>query len=367
MKSLDIKIVTCHDVNNFGASLQAYALQTYLELQGHHVQIVDYKPRYHSTGYIKSGLKGGLRGVVKKIYSLIINQSHRERNRKFRQFTDSRLHLTPKYNYIQELMTSQMDADVFIAGSDQIWNSLYLIGRDPVFYLDFVKKGVRKVAYAPSLTIPENDRRVEYLYHKELPEFDFISVRENSSLPFIQKIGRSDAEVVCDPVLLLSVQEWDRLIPKHELVDGEYLLVYDFDNNQQIATIARIIAEKRKLKIINISIDTLRDLGHKRSDVGPEEFLSLIRGAAFVVSSSYHATLFSLMYHKPFCVVKRQLNINQRMEDFLDDCGLNERIVTEYSPSLLDDYDAQQVNKKMEAIILSSKGYLSRALSFDQQ
>lgn len=369
MKSLDIKIVTCHDVYNFGASLQAYAMQTYLESLGHQVKVVDYKPYYQPSDKVRlleiPHGRHWFRELCRMLYHLPMKRSHRVRNRVFDRFTTSCLHLTERYHDIQQLIASHIDADVFIAGSDQIWNGYYLTGRDSVFYLDFVKSSARKVAYAPSISSTQMDKCLEYFYLKKLPCFDFVSVREKSSVPFMHRMGREDTEVVCDPVLLLSAEEWGSLVPFRRLVDGGYVLVYDFDNNKQISAIAKAIAKEEGLKIINISIDTLGGLGTKLKDIGPEEFLSLVKGASFVVSSSYHATLFSMLFHKRFCIVRRQLNINLRLEDLADDYGFSDRIVSEFSPSLLDDIDYSQVDGKMAAFVSSSKDFLARALHFD--
>ncbi|MBR3455921.1 MAG: polysaccharide pyruvyl transferase family protein [Bacteroidaceae bacterium] len=369
MSSLDIKIITCHDVYNFGASLQVYALQTYLERLGHLVQIVDYKPHYqpprHQKLFVMEKGNNCLMNFAKMLYRLPQRIRHLERNRMFRQFTASRLHLTPECYDKPKLMSSHLDADVFIAGSDQIWNSMFLAGRDSIFYLDFVKSKARKVAYAPSISVNQIEPRWESIYQKYLPTFDFVSVREKSSLPFLKKMGRGDAEVVCDPVLLFNQQEWDTLIPCRSLVKVPYLLVYDFDGNKQISSIARAISKAEGLRIINISIDTLGGLGTKLRGIGPEEFLSLVRGASFIVSSSYHATVFSLLYHKRFCVVRRQLGINLRLEDLVDDYGMRHRIVSEFTPSLLESIDDEQVDKKMQSLTKSSKDYLNRALDFE--
>ena len=366
MRPLDVKIVTCHDVNNFGASLQVFALQTYLEQAGHHVQVVDYKPYYQqAVNYYPfqfSSRKGWLRGVASMLYNLPTALAHQQRNRRFKQFTDRYLHLTDRYHDIQQLIAAKLKADVFIAGSDQIWNSMYLTGRDSVFYLDFVSSNARKVAYAPSLLVDKNDKRLEYLYRQKLAKFDFLSVREKSSLPFVQQMGREDCEIVCDPVLLLSSSQWNTFFPFQSLVKDPYLLVYDFDNNKQITFISKEIARRERLKIINVSIDTLKFLGSRIRNIGPVEFLSLIRGASFVVSSSYHATLLSLLFHKRFCVVRRQLDINLRMEDLLDNYGLNDRIVSKYTPALLKDDDYCHIDKKMQSLVSISKDYLSRAL-----
>ena len=366
MRPLDVKIVTCHDVNNFGASLQVYALQTYLEQTGHHVQVVDYKPYYqqvvnHHPLQFKSG-KGWLRGVASMLYNLPSALSHEQRNRLFKQFTENHLHLTDRFYDIQQLIAANLKADVFIAGSDQIWNSMYLTGRDSVFYLDFVSSNARKVAYAPSLLVDKNDKRLEYLYRQKLAKFDYLSVREKCSLPFVQQMGREDCEVVCDPVLLLSSTQWDTLFPIQSFVKEPYLLVYDFDNSKQITEISREIARRESLKIINVSIDTLKNLGKRMKNIGPIEFLSLIRGASFVVSSSYHATLLSLLFHKRFCVVRRQLDINFRMEDLLGNYGLHDRFVSNYTPALLKDDDYSHIDKKMQSLVSLSKDYLSRAL-----
>lgn len=367
-KNLQVKIVTCHDVYNFGASLQAFALQTYLERMGHEVCIIDYKPPYQiprRQRLFPLDRSVNVLALMKMIYHLPRRISHIGRNRKFREFTDKYLHLTDEYNTKEQVYSAHLDADVFICGSDQIWNSMYPTGWDSVFYLDFVTNGARKVAYAPSISITQMQEWQINVYKRYLPSFDFVSIREKSSIPFLNEIGRNDVEYVCDPVMLFPPSVWDNLLPCPRLVKEPYLLLYDFDGSKENASIAKEISKAEGLRIINISIDTLSGVGTKIKDIGPIEFVSFIRHASFVVSSSFHGTIFSLLYHKRFCVVRRQLEINLRMQDLLDTYNLTDRFVSAYTPSLLHDIDYQQVDNKMNEIIGRSKDYLARALHFE--
>lgn len=359
---MKINIITCHDVYNHGASLQAYALQTYLINLGHNVEIIDYRPDYLSGHYKLCSVTNPVydRPFIKQLY-LMAKLPGRlialRRKRAFDNFTRKYLRITPhKYHSNNELKANPPEADIYIAGSDQIWNTLFKNGKDPAFYLDFAPPEKIRISYAASFSTTSIQEIYLPFVKKQLQNFHSISIRERSSLPLLFSLGFKGI-AVCDPVFLLSKEKWESfLLPqkKHE----KYVLVYDFDNNQVIQSIAETIAENHGLKIYNIGATQKKYASKNFIYSGPFEFLSLIHDASFVISNSFHATAFSLIFQRDFCVINRKENINIRMSSLLNDLHLTNRIVSEYSNSLKIPIDYSSINPIIEKDIHFSKQFL---------
>lgn len=365
---MKIKTITCHDCYNFGASLQAFALQHYLEGLGHEVEIINYKPEYLSRHFKFDAIDNPIynRPVVKQLYLLaklpkrLLSLS---RKKAYDRFTSKYLHLTHRYNSYQELKTDAPDADVYIAGSDQIWNTLFPNGRDAAFYLDFGKLEVRRISYAASFATKEIVPDYRAFIRTELGKLNFISIREKISLPLLKSLGRTDGVAVCDPVFLLSKDDWTRLAMDSTInVEEKFLLVYLTDKSAEIKRIALEIHKLTGWKIY--CIGSFREKWTHRNfvNVGPLDFVKLISKAQYVVSNSFHATAFSLIFERNFCVVNRKEGINERMKSILEDVGLGHRLSSSYSKEMLTDIDYSEVCKKISAVIDFSKCWLSNVL-----
>lgn len=363
-----IKTITCHDCYNLGASLQAYALQHYLETQGHNVQIINYKP-YYLSGHFKLGSVSNPkynRPIVKQLYLLaklpgrLLSLS---RKKAFDRFTAKYLHLTRRYNSYEELKADAPDADVYIAGSDQIWNTLFPNGRDAAFYLDFGKPNVRRISYAASFATKDVAHEYREFVNKELKNLDFVSIREKISLPLLYSLGRKDGVAVCDPVFLLSKKEWIILTNESPIKTNEkYLVVYLTDKSEEIKRIALDIYQTTgwKIYVVGAFRETWAHKNFVNAD--PLDFVKLINDAQYIISNSFHATAFSLILEKNFCVVNRKEGINERMKSVLTNYGLTDRMVNCFSKSILKRIDYSSVNRQMEKDILFSKEWLNNLL-----
>ena len=365
---MQIKTITCHDVYNHGASLQAYALQTYLSSLGHDVEIIDYKPDYLSGHYNLWAISNPIfdMPVVKQLYLLAKLPGRLislRRRWKFDKFTREYLHLTPqRYHSSEELKANPPQADVYIAGSDQIWNTLFQNGRDAAFYLDFAPKTAKRITYAASFATKDVVEEFKPFVRRMLQGLDCISLREKVSLPLLESLGRNDGVSVCDPVFLLSRQQWNELIPTPKENHEPYLLVYDSDHSQRLKDAAVQIAKSRNLRIYNISAFRLSYADRDYWCSGPFDFVRLIRDAEFVVSNSFHATAFSLIFHREFCVVNRTEAINERMLSLLEQYGLQGRMITSSVADLSSAIDYHMVQSKMDDDIMASKQYLRDAI-----
>lgn len=365
---MQIKTITCHDVYNHGASLQAYALQTYLSNLGHDVEIIDYKPDYLSGHYSLWSVDNSIydKPIVKQLYLLAKLPGRLialRRKKAFDEFTRQYLHLTTKrYHNNEELKANPPEADVYIAGSDQIWNTLFLNGRDAAFYLDFAPKSAKRISYAASFATDNIAEDYKPFVKRMLQNFDAVSIRERNSLELLYSLGRKNGVSVCDPVFLLSKQKWNQILPEVR-INEEYLLVYDTEGSVALRDIAVSIAKKKKWKIFNVSASHLSYCDKDYWWVDPLSFIRLIRDACYVVSNSFHASAFSIIFERNFCLVNRSENINERMVSLLDEFGLSNRMSDLYCEELNQQIDYSHVVQRRENIVSRSKAFLNEHLT----
>lgn len=326
---MKIKTITCHDVYNVGASLQAYALSEYLRQQGHDVEIIDYKPDYLSKRYNFKAVDNPKfeNPFWLKVLYLILKFPKRlleyPGKKNFDKFREDYLRLTERYCSLQELKKNPPLADLYIAGSDQIWNTFFQNGKDGAFYLMFAPVGKKKASYAASFSTeviaPEWKNQIK----EWLGTFDKISVREKSAVKMLEQMG-IEGKVVLDPVFLLTTEQWKKLIKNKR--PSKRIFVYDFDGNNFIKEISIAAKERFGTEIISFFKVDYSDVNLRYP--GPLEFLEAIYNAELIISNSFHATVFSLIFHKDFFVIKRNENINVRMMDLLKTVGLEDRLVS---------------------------------------
>ena len=250
----------------------------YLRNLGHQAEIIDYKPlylqHYQLTGVANPQYD---KPVLREIYQLIklpgriaARKSRRKKN--FDIFTEKYLPITSKtYTSIDELKANTPEADIYIAGSDQIWNPLFQNGKDPSFFLQFAPNSSKRISYAASFAVDDLAVEDSERMRGWLKSLNAISVREKSGVQLLSKMGLHGVQV-CDPVFLLERTVWEKLAicPKEK----KYLLVYDFDNNPEIRKIASELAKKRDLRIISVFPMEGADGIYK--DMGPLEFVGTV-------------------------------------------------------------------------------------------
>ena len=362
---MKIKTITCHDVYNLGASLQAYALTKYLTILGHDAKIIDYKPDYliHYKLFNKASGRYDY-PVIRQIYHLAklpgnIGARHGRRKKEFDEFTAKYLPLTEKtYSSNEELKLCPPSADVYFAGSDQIWNTVFPNGWDPAFYLDFVRDDAVKASYAASFATETIKKDAERNVKQWLSKLDFISVRESSGVRIVQELGMNAVQVL-DPVFLLDKSVWLN-VEKSRKIDRPYILFYDFDNNDKMCDFVLKQAKKNNCRIYSLLPSKIADRCF--SEEGPAAFIYLIRNAELIVSNSFHATAFSVIFNKPFFVFNRNEHINTRMRDLLDSLGLSDRLIDDPDSAFGPGIDYSQVNQKLSEQILHSKKYIDKIL-----
>lgn len=368
---MKVSTITCHRVYNHGASLQAWALARFLQKEGNEVNIIDYRPDYLS-GHFDLTVNNPRydKPIVRWLYLLAkypIWKKYLKRKKSFDDFDAKYIapFVTSKtYSSCDELKNDPPVADVYVAGSDQIWNTKLQNGNDASFYLDFGNEEIRKISYAASFATSSLNEGTEEFVKSKLSGLNSISVREPSGLNILKEMDYSGT-LVCDPVFLLDADVWSSEIHLTDGVDEKYVLVYDFERSKEVQAVAEKIAKEKGLKIYSIGPCPL---GYATKDYvfsGPDSFVSLVKNATCVVSNSFHATAFSFIFKRDMFVVKRADGLNTRMQDLLSRYGLSDRLVSSDASSdiLLSHIDYDKVYSVLTAEIEKSKEWLRNNIS----
>ncbi len=355
MRKVKIKIITIHGIPNFGSVFQTYALAEHLKRIGYtDTEVIDYNPPY----YKKRGLKSF-------IGTLLNYKSYVVREKKFRRFAEKNIPLTKKsFSSFEELKNEKFNADVYIAGGDQLWNVYHDSGNDEAYRLKFTRG--KKISYATSMgqkNFPENELKK---LCRDIRDFTHVSVREESSVKLLESGGITAFHSV-DPVYLLRKEDYEKfLVPVNE---EPYLLVYLVTPSPLLEKTIAFLKEKYNLKVILCSGFLKKCTCDKfLKDLGPEEILSYIKNAEIILSSSFHATSFSLIFKKDFYTILPGESTNERIEDLLSKRGLSERIVTDktkFNEDFLKSIDYKSVKSYCE-LTENSKKYLEGALCDDE-
>jgi hypothetical protein len=367
---MNIKTITCHDVYNYGASLQAYALMKYLENQGHSVQIIDYKPEYLDKAIKFWKLYKSSKNwkiieksiLLKFLYGFVKFPVLRwNRQRGFDKFNKKYLKITDKtYHSNEDLLANPPDGDLYIAGSDQIWNTLFPNGKDPAFYLDFVPNNKIRASYAASFSTTKIEEGFEDFVKKMLTNIDYISVRETQGMEILKCLGINNACHVLDPVFLLTVNEWKGLIKQY--YNEKYILLYLIEDDIEIEKTAEKLAAKFGWKIYYLSSGKKLKYADKNIYASPIDFLSLVNSSQMVLSNSFHGTSFSLLFEKEFYVfaLKDHNQLNSRMKDILNRLQIQSRFVSSYDEIVIDKLDFIKIKQNMSNILMESYSYLDK-------
>lgn len=334
-------IITLHCTDNFGAVLQCYALQECIKKElDINVEIIDYNPKVLRSKFnvmldwseFKERCK--TRGLKKTFTNDILKRlkTYKERKRKkikFNFFRKEYLNLS-KNRYDMIRAENAPIYDYYITGSDQVWNPNITEGFDETFFLKFARNESVKISYAAS--IAEKIEEEHYnKYKKLLKEFDYISVRENQHKEVISKLTTKEVFVTLDPTLLLEKADWLKLVSNSNLIEDEYILLYCLEKNDDAIRVANKLSEEYKIPVVHYYFGMLRNkIKYDRKCFyfeGPNDFLWYIKNAKFVVTSSFHGTVFSVMFNKNFYTTLCVRDNGTRVKSFLNLIGLEDRIV----------------------------------------
>lgn len=375
---------------NYGGCLQAYALCKVLKDIGYDPYQITYKPYNHSSMKQKiiRAIKGKLLLTMLKVrfHSIIvsvqnrIHQTNDEINtfkQSFCEFRDSIPHTSMIYNDVTINQCS--DFDVYITGSDQVWNLWSSLSLSPFYWLEFVGDNKKKISYAASISKKDFPRELYPKVKELLSSYSAISVREKSDKELLDRILDSEkVQWVLDPTLLLYRDDWERVCEKNPFIERRYVFAYLLGDNMKHRKFVTEWAKKHNKIVINIPYL----LGHyrkcdknfgdiKKSDVTPNLWLSLIRDADCVFTDSFHATVFSSIFHTPFYVFKRSKDsskhsMNSRIYSLMQLFDTENRIVNDDSDisSLINinEIDFSKIDRIIAAEKRKSIAFLKNAI-----
>lgn len=363
-----IRTLTCHDVYNYGASLQAFALMKYLQLQGNDVAIINYKPDYLNSKYRLAWYVNEKSPYYSKCKNSFVFhclyvlkrfiKEHKTIGRKsaFDKFNSKYLNLTDEYNSYAQLCKNPPKAETYIVGSDQVWNNNPLEnGWDPAFYLNFGNNSVKRISYAASFG---STTQCPDIIKQWLQNLDAISIREESTLNLLNN-SRNDITIVCDPVFLLDREEWIKAL-ELEHIDSDYIAVYNLDDNNDIYKAATVIAKKHKWDIHVINTQFKKSGVKNICNADPKRFLIELLNARFIISDSFHATAFSIIFQKDFFTFPfKNVDSSHRMIDLLNRFNLMSRFnPTNIQDNFYSQIDYARIRTSISAYKSYSQGWL---------
>lgn len=378
---MKIGIITILKVNNYGAELQAYATQAYLKKLGYDAEIIDYlfykNPKHKKTASSRPLFRHSLKKRVSEFLFPILDKVKRLKNKssaktralRFDEFHKTHTSLSKTYRTIDELYNSILDYDVYLTGSDQVWNPGIYSSIAP-YFLDFAPKGKLRISYAASFGVSNIPNDCIETYKAYLAQYSAIGVREDNAVDIVNSIVNKTATRVLDPTLLLTKKEWLEVSYEIQVPTENFLLVYELIPCPYIMELSRHIADSKGLKIVRICKDSTivdDDSVVDIPDAGPSEFVYLFDKASFVVTNSFHGTAFAVNFNKPFyTVLPNHKQNNSRQQSLLNLLGLSGRCLTEGSvlpETTTFDIDFAPVNNKLNVEREKSVNFLINSIN----
>lgn len=358
-----IGIVTIHKINNYGALLQAYALNRYLRNCGHQVQTIDYRTYRVKESYQIFRPMKSVMDLPRNAQALLYAARLRRRKHRFDAFLRDYVPMTTGvYEDNGQIRDAKLDFDTYICGSDQIWNT-YCQNYDNTFLLDFADESARRIAYAASLGATGIHENHQESFSRELKKFHALSVRENDAVEIIRSYADKAVTHVCDPVFLPDLSQWEA-VATEPLLKEPYIFCYHVKGDiPAMREYMRELSQKTGMKIVTVNLN-LREMLFpcvKRYDAGPQEFLSLIKNAAFVCTNSFHAASFSLIFRKKFMVFAPGAGAS-RVSSLLEKAGLEDRLYGDACADIAEDIDYDRVWAGLEPFVAQSKEFLKAAV-----
>lgn len=322
---MKIGIVTIHSHFNYGAVLQAFATQMVLKKLGHEPQMID----YYTLDQEKNNKSRIVKVDIKRILYFLVLRLDRKYQIRLRRFSEFRklLSLSKRYYSKEEIYQNPPVFDVYLVGSDQVWNMEK--GIQSYNFLDFIKgPHVRKISYASSFgtsTIPDQNKEE---LKELLQDFTAISTREDEGVEIIKEATGRDATQVLDPTLLITKSQWQDLLPSEKNAPNNYILIYALNNSEESVMLVEAVRKRYRLPVFGIpmgyKVPGKYKVDREIKDAGPWEFISLLENAKVVCTSSFHGLAFAINFEKTFFVVPHNTR-NSRLNSLLKSVGLEER------------------------------------------
>lgn len=379
-----IGLAVCYDTKNFGSQLQVLATVKKVESFGFDTEIIRYKkiitprficqtiPRLFNISFVKSKLLA--KKQVKEINKVPeIAQEVKKRNKRFETFVDKYFtNLSPVYKGWETLVKRSAEKyDLFLCGSDQLWlpNNL----GSHFYTLEFAPDNKPKIAYATSFGVSQVPWFQKKRTKKYLERFHALSTREYAGKRIIHELTGLDVPVVCDPTLLFSGKEWLNQIPQKNIIKEPYMFCYFLGRNAEHRALVKEFQKLNHLKIVtcpfldNFVTEDLEFGDIRLFDIDAYDFVNLIRNAEYVLTDSFHGSVFSILNHKKFMVFNRYTSgtdsRNSRIDSLCESLKLNERRFSGNVADIQAEIDYEKVDANLKILRDDSIAYLERSLN----
>lgn len=361
---MKVGIVTFHFPHNYGAMIQAYAMQQYLTVKGHDAYIIDYQPEYHLKWYpkpkfIKLSFDSGITKMLRSLIGgMLIYKVYSRRYSAFQDFLSTRMKLYP---YSADSDYSEFNA--ILLGSDQIWNQKNTDNRfDGVYFGD--QFNCRVFSYAASNRSKSFSEYEQSQYKQKLSKLYAVGVRENQLQQLLQPLTDKDVCLNLDPTLLAGADCFKDLNLERPIPE-KYVLVYELIDHPEVRQMAESYAQKIGAICVSLSGYARRSQSkYYDYEAGPEKFLAYIKNAEFVFTSSFHGTALSIVFNVNFYSIRQNNSADMRMASILSQVGLIDRFISFNDNPVAEDIQYSDVNHKMIALRSQSVEYIDKALKF---
>ncbi len=362
---MKVGIITWHYFNNVGSNLQAYAMQKIIKNLGHNPTFINYRYKIYKDSFLKKVIKEFCI-IIDKIFPNLVNEKMRFGAYSFQK---EEMQKTEEIYDKKKLEEIALKFDAVVCGSDQIWAPNVF---DEVYMLSFVGEKVKKIAYAPSIGLNEIPENLVEKYKKYIGRLDRVSTREDNGVKLLKEYCGIEAEQVLDPTLLIEKTEWLELVKNENTFKEKYIFIYLLGEKKWIREWIQKFAKNTKMKVILLS--SFND-DKKYADIyykvmGPRKFIKLVSEAQYVLTDSFHGTIFSILFQKQFYVFdrfdsKEKLCQNSRIISLLEILELEDRRVRSNDEVKLIDkkIEYEKINNKLEKEREKSLKFLSESLN----
>lgn len=367
-----IGLFSFHKDPNYGTMYQAYALAKAIQKLGHNAEYI----RYEAIPY-RSPIKAAIMNLVKSIsenlglrhgpkseYSFLRSKEFRKLKNGYKRFHHTYIPVSKSIYYKDTIQQVENKYDCFIIGSDQTWSSYCNTNPNTPFFLSFIQNNKKKCSYAPSIGSTHNTEEYKLRLKSELSSFDRLSCRENQNAQMLSKLIGKKVEYVLDPTLLLSPDEW-QVLEEPVSMPASYVLCYILGTKACISDYAEKLGEQKGLPVYYMVTrpEYIRRTNALK-DICPEQFLWLLHHATYIVTDSFHGSMFGINFKKDFfSFAKRETTDitgvdNDRILDFLRYFNIEDRFINDGESRIPTKMDYSVIEARLSSMRSSSYEYL---------
>lgn len=383
---MKVALAINYDYHDYGGMLQAFATQRFLTKNGIDSDAINFdnlkgdinkrKWRYFLSNIFDISIVKEKSKLIEKKLKQKSNEKLKsgmaERDAAFDEFCKSHFKVSRAFESWEDMAkASRNEYDAVVVGSDQLWLPSNIMA--DYYTLNWVPQEVKKIAYATSFGIGSIPAKYSKIYSHYLKRIDYLSARETSGQDIIKKLAGRDVQLVNDPALLLDADGWNEVISNELLIKEKYVFCYFMGNNPEQRNFVRKLANKKGLKVVALlHLDQYIATDEYYIDmapwhVSPADFVNLVKNAECVCTDSFHGTVFSIIYSRPFFTFKRfnkkaSLSTNTRITSLLTRLGLMDRLVLDMDCEQTFDIDWNKIQSGVSQFRKASSEYLLNAI-----